>query len=266
MAVGPAVADVADMARNRTAGESRAAPPVKADPRPRPSRLAKLRAFFSWRRVLLVLIVICAIPVLLTVLYRIEFVRPFSTLMLARWVTFQPVDRQWVGIEDIAPVLVNSVIMSEDGQFCAHRGVDWAELNAVITDALDGEKPRGASTIPMQTAKNLFLWNDRSFVRKGLELPLAFWLDVALPKKRIMEIYLNIAEWGDGVFGIEAAAQHHFGRPASKLTARQAALLAVTLPNPLARNPAKPSNSLSRLAGVIERRAARAGGYVGCVK
>jgi monofunctional biosynthetic peptidoglycan transglycosylase len=156
--------------------------------------------------------------------------------------------------------------MSEDGQFCRHRGVDWVELNAVISDALDGEKPRGASTIPMQTAKNLFLWSGRSYFRKGIEIPLAIYLDAVLSKKRIMEIYLNIAEWDKGVFGIEAAAKHYFGRSASQLSARQAALLTVTLPNPADRNPARPSAGLNRLARLIERRAAKAGGYVGCVK
>jgi monofunctional biosynthetic peptidoglycan transglycosylase len=119
----------------------------------------------------------------------------------------------------------------------------------------------------MQTVKNLFLWQQPfGTLRKLLEMPLAVYFDLALPKRRIMEIYLNIAEWGPGIYGIEAAAQHHFGRPAKDLTRRQAALLAVTLPNPITRNPAKPGPGLRRLAGVIERRAARAGGYVGCLR
>lgn len=219
----------------------------------------------SLRGLMLAVAILAAIPAGLTLLYRLEFVHPVSTPMLSRWLTLRGVDRQWVEIDEVAPVLVHSVIMSEDGQFCAHYGVDWVELNAVISDALEGEKPRGASTIPMQTVKNLFLWSERSFVRKLAEIPLAIYLDLVLPKKRIMEIYLNIAEWDDGVFGIEAAAQHYFSRPAARLTARQAALLTVTLPNPSGRNPAKPSGGLTRLAQIIERRAARAGGYVGCV-
>ena len=156
--------------------------------------------------------------------------------------------------------------MSEDGQFCSHQGIDWGELNAVIEEAMAGETTRGASTIPMQTVKNLFLWQGRSFLRKALEAPLAVYFDAVVPKKRIMEIYLNIVEWGPGIYGIEAAAEHHFGRSARDLGRRQAALLAVTLPNPLERNPAKPGPGLKRLASVIERRAARSGDYVRCVE
>jgi monofunctional biosynthetic peptidoglycan transglycosylase len=131
---------------------------------------------------------------------------------------------------------------------------------------MEGEKTRGASTIVMQTGKNLFLWPGRSYLRKALELPLALYIDLVLSKKRIMEIYLNIAEWGPGIYGIEAASQYRFGRPASALTRRQAALLAVTLPSPETRNPAKPTKGLSRLARIIERRARQAGAYIGCLK
>lgn len=234
------------------------------DSRPLPRRRLPFRRILLWLAVAAV--VAGMIPALLGLFYKIEGVRPVSTLMLGRWVTLQPVDRRWVEIEDIAPVLVHSVIMSEDGQFCGHRGIDWRELNAVIDDALEGESTRGASTITMQTAKNLFLWHGRSLVRKGLELPLAFYLDGVLSKKRIMEIYLNIAEWDEGVFGIEAASQHYFRKSAKNLTAREAALLTVTLPAPKARNPAKPGPGLVRLAGIIQKRASKAGGYVYCMK
>lgn len=206
-----------------------------------------------------------ALPIVLTILYLPPFVRPISTLMIKDLVTLQGYDRQWVPLDDIAPVLAHSVIMSEDGQFCFHQGVDLGELKGVINDALEGEATRGASTIPMQTVKNLYLWNGRSFLRKAAELPLAIYFDALMPKRRIMEIYLNIAEWGPNIYGIEAASQHYFGKPASKLTRRQAALLAVTLPNPLARNPAKPGPGLKRLASVIERRAGKAGAYVQCL-
>ncbi|MBL4727135.1 MAG: transglycosylase domain-containing protein, partial [Rhizobiaceae bacterium] len=119
--------------------------------------------------------------------------------MLTRTLTLKPVNRHWTDIEDIAPALVQSVIMSEDGQFCMHNGVDWNELTTVIDGVLGGEKTRGASTLTMQTVKNLFLWNDRSYLRKGLEIPLALWFDLVVPKKRILEIYLNIAEWDEVV-------------------------------------------------------------------
>jgi monofunctional biosynthetic peptidoglycan transglycosylase len=170
-----------------------------------------------------------------------------------------------VALENVSPVLVQSVMMSEDGQYCFHGGVDWRELNAVIDSTLEGEETRGASTIPMQTAKNLFLWNSRSFVRKGLEVPLALYLDLMLSKRRLIEIYLNIAEWGDGIYGVEAASWHYFEKPAFALTPREASLLAVTLPSPLKRNPGKPSRGLSGYASKIAARARASGDYVGCV-
>ncbi|QRM53486.1 monofunctional biosynthetic peptidoglycan transglycosylase [Sinorhizobium sp. BG8] len=219
----------------------------------------------SWRKLALAALAILFLPYALILIYAIEPVRPISTLMLADLVTFRGYDRQWVEFDEIAPVLVQSVMMSEDGQFCRHRGVDWGEMRGVVNDALDGEATRGASTIPMQTAKNLFLWNGRSFVRKAMELPLALAADFVWSKRRLMEIYLNIAEWGPGIYGIEAAAQHHFNVPASKLSRRQAALLAVSLPNPIDRNASKPGRGLKRLASLIERRASRSGEYIKCL-
>ncbi len=222
----------------------------------------------TWlRRAIKVAAFLAVLPIVLTILYLPPFVHPISTLMLRDLVTFQGYDRQWVPIEEVAPVLLHSVIMSEDGQFCSHHGVDLAELKVVIDDAISGEQPRGASTITMQTVKNLYLWQ-RPFttLRKVVELPLAIYMDLVMSKRRIMEIYVNIAEWGPNIYGIEAAAQHHFGRSAKDLTRRQAALLTVALPNPITRNPAKPGPGLRRLATIIERRAARAGGYVGCLE
>ena len=218
------------------------------------------------QRAFAVAVVLALIPAALTMLYAPSFVHPVSTLMLKDLVTFQGYDRRWVALEDVAPVLANSVIMSEDGQFCFHHGVDLGELKGVVDDALAGAATRGASTITMQTVKNLFLWTrPATTLRKVVELPLAVYVDAVLSKRRIMEIYLNIAEWGPGIYGIEAAARHHFGVSAKNLTRRQAALLAVTLPNPYERNPAKPGPGLRRLANLIERRAARSGGYVGCL-
>ena len=217
------------------------------------------------RTVLKALLVLVFLPYVLIFFYAIDGVRPVSTLMMRDLVLLRGYDRQWVPFEDIAPVLVQSVMMSEDGQFCAHDGVDWVQMNDVIGSALDGSPSRGASTIPMQTVKNLFLWNGRSFVRKALELPLAMAADFVWTKRRTMEIYLNIAEWGPGIYGIEAAAQHHFGVSAAKLSRRQAALLAVSLPNPIARKPAKPGRGLSGLSRIVERRAQGSGPYIKCV-
>ena len=210
-------------------------------------------------------VAIVLLPYLLILVYAVDFVRPISTLMLWDLVTLKGYDRRWVEFEDISPVLVQSVMMSEDGQFCNHFGVDVRQLQGVVEDALDGEATRGASTIPMQTAKNLFLWNGRSFVRKGLELPLALGADAVWSKKRLMEIYLNIAEWGPGIYGVEAAAQHHFKTSASKLSRKQAALLAVSLPNPITRVASKPSRGMNRLANLIQRRARASGAYIKCL-
>jgi monofunctional glycosyltransferase len=219
------------------------------------------------RRTMLIVLVLVATPLVLTPLYALPFVRPVSTLMLWDLATFQGYSRDWRAIEEISPNLKNSVIMSEDGQFCSHYGVDLRELRGVVEDALDGESPRGASTITMQVAKNLFLWNGRSLLRKGLELPLALYIDLVLPKRRIMEIYLNIAEWGpDNVYGIEAGVQRAFGIDADSMTRRQAALMTVALPNPILRNPAKPSRGMSSVARVVERRAQRSGAYVACLE
>src|SRR5690606_8639913 len=124
-------------------------------------------------------------------------------------------------------------------RFCQHAGIDWTELRAVVEAADEDGPSRGASTIPMQTAKNLFLWNGRSYIRKALELPVALYLDLIWSKRKMMENYLNIAEWGEGVFGAEAASRHYFGKSAKNLTRREAALLATALPNPLVRNPGK---------------------------
>jgi monofunctional biosynthetic peptidoglycan transglycosylase len=218
------------------------------------------------RRFVIAIIVVAAIPAGLTFVYAIPGVHPISTLMLKDLVTGQSYDRQWVPLDAISPHLTYAVIMSEDGQFCRHDGIDWGELNAVIDDALAGEETRGASTITMQSVKNLFLWQGRSFIRKAIEAPLALYFDAILSKRRIMEIYLNIVEWGPGIYGAEAAAQYHFKRPASKLSARQGALLAVSLPNPLHRHPAHPDLGLRRLASLILRRTARSGDYVKCLR
>jgi monofunctional biosynthetic peptidoglycan transglycosylase len=217
------------------------------------------------RRIVLIAVALVVLPYLLIFVYALPFTRPVSTLMLSELALFRGYDRRWVSLEEISPNLVRSVMMSEDGQFCFHGGVDWNQMRGVVEDALDGEATRGASTIPMQTAKNLFLWNGRSFIRKGLELPLAMGADFVWSKRRMMEIYLNVAEWGPGIYGAEAAAQYHFKVPASKLSARQAALLAVALPNPITRVAGKPSRGVQRLAGVVENRARGSGDYIKCI-
>ncbi len=211
-------------------------------------------------------LIITLVPLALLFLYKIESVKPISTLMIQEALVGSGAKRQWVELDDMSPRIYQSVLMSEDGQFCAHNGVDWGALNDVIDDALDGERTRGASTITMQLVKNLFLWPDRSFIRKGLEVPYAMMAELVLDKRRIMEIYLNIVEMDVGVFGVGAASQHYFQIPAEKLGPRNSARLAVTLPNPKGRNPANPGRKLRALAGIIQKRARASGAYIGCLK
>ena len=192
-------------------------------------------------------------------------IRPVSTLMVGRWLTGQPVDRRWVPLAAVSPKLVASVILSEDGQFCHEHGVDFSALREVIGDG-EGAPARGASTITMQLAKNLFLWPGRSYIRKALEIPLALLLDALWGKPRVLEAYLNVAEWGEGIYGIEAAAQGHFHVSAAALTARQAALLATALPNPILRSVTQPSRRHRQLARRIVDLQGTAGPHVACVE
>jgi monofunctional biosynthetic peptidoglycan transglycosylase len=224
---------------------------------------AFLRLTILWLAGLVVLIVIA--PYGLVLVYMPSSVHPISTLMLADLVTGHRYERQWVPFDKIDPVLVKSVMMSEDARFCEHNGVDWAALGRVIHGTLQGDTDRGASTIPMQTVKNLFLWPSHSYIRKALEIPLALYADAIWPKRRMMELYLNIAEWAPGIYGIGAAAQYLYGTSADKLSRRQAALLAVTLPDPDDRNPSAPSRELRKLARTIEARARHSGAYIKCL-
>jgi monofunctional glycosyltransferase len=203
---------------------------------------------------LLVLIIVLALPYLLAPLYRTG--HPVSTLMVWRWLKGEPVSRQWIDLHAMSPYLPRSVVAAEDAKFCLHHGIDWDALNDAIEDAEEGEVSGGGSTITQQVAKNLFLWQGRSFVRKALEFPLALWIDFVLPKQRILEIYLNIAELGpSGQFGVNAGAEYAFGRPASNLTPHEAALLASILPNPVKRSARNPGPGVRRLAGTYVVRA-----------
>jgi monofunctional biosynthetic peptidoglycan transglycosylase len=217
------------------------------------------------RWTLVVVLVLLLLPYLITLLYL--FMRPVSTPMVWRWMTGARVVRTYVPLDAIAPALPLTVIGSEDARFCRHRGVDWKEVASSIENAEELADLRGASTITQQTAKNLFLWPGRSFVRKVLEFPLALWVDFVLPKRRVMEIYLNIAEWGpNGEFGAEAAARRAFGVSARELTNQQAALLAAVLPNPIRRSAKQPRPGIRRLAGIYEARAAASPGLDDCLR
>jgi monofunctional biosynthetic peptidoglycan transglycosylase len=234
-------------------------PPARQQRRPRrwPSRLL-------WGVVVVVLVVLL-LPYLLVPLYRV--VNPVSTLMLWRWATGARVERSFVPIDRMAPALPATVIASEDGRFCSHRGVDWQEIRERLDEIDDVSEARGVSTITQQTAKNLFLWPGRSFVRKALELPLALWIDVVLPKWRVLEIYLNVAEWGPrGQFGAEAGSRYAFNKSVRAISAREAALLAAVLPNPKRRSAKQPGPAVRRLAGIYEARGAAQAAFASCAK
>jgi monofunctional biosynthetic peptidoglycan transglycosylase len=176
------------------------------------------------------------------------------------------VARDAVLLNAVAPALPLAVLASEDARFCRHGGVDWDALRVVLDEADEDGPSRGASTIAMQTAKNLFLWPSRSYVRKGMEIPIALYLGVVWPKRRIMEVYLNIAEWGEGIFGAEAAARRYFGKRARDLNRREAALLVTALPNPILRNPARPSRRHQALAQRLMARMEGAAPFADCLQ
>jgi monofunctional biosynthetic peptidoglycan transglycosylase len=221
-----------------------------------------LRAFVS---TVVAALIVLLIPYLLVPVYRV--INPVSTLMLWRWATGARVQRVFVPLERMAPALPITVIAAEDGRFCQHRGVDWREIRERLEEVDDISQARGVSTITQQTAKNLFLWPVRSLVRKALEFPLALWIDLVLPKWRVLEIYLNVAEWGpNGQFGAETASRHAFNKPASSLNPREAALLAAVLPNPRRRSARVPGSAVRRLAAIYESRGANQASLAHCMR
>lgn len=212
------------------------------------------RKWSPWFRCIALFLLLAAVALLLSIVV-FRFVNPPITSVIAlsklRGFTVQ---QQWVPLENMSRSLPMAVIASEDGRFCAHWGVDWSAVKEAIDEGGGLAGFRGASTIPMQTAKNLYLWNRRSYVRKIVEGPLAYAISIAWPKQRVMEVYLNIAQFGPGIFGAEAASRHYFGKSAATLTRREAVMLAATLPSPRTRNPAKPNARMLRVVRVIDRR------------
>ncbi len=196
-----------------------------------------------WPRLRRLLLVVSAIAILgpFLLILPLNFVQPTTTAMILRraaqrWSAgkkpIYPV-RDVVARDAISPYLRRAVLASEDDRFYLHWGFDLIELQSAIDRARRGRKLRGASTITQQVAKNIFLWEGRSFVRKGYEAYLTLVLEICLPKDRILDLYLNLAEWGDGVFGAEAAARRHYRKSASALTREEAARLAAVLPSPI---------------------------------
>lgn len=191
---------------------------------------------------------------------------PGTPLMLIRFVQGYGIDRDWAPLERIAPALPRSVIAGEDNLFCRHWGFDWKALRNELGVVLDGGRPRGASTITMQTAKNLFLWDGRDLLRKLLEAWLTPQIELLWSKRRIMEVYLNIVELGPGIYGAEAAARHWFGKPAAKLTGIEAARLAAILPSPLRWQPLRGDAHVVHRGNVIAKRVDQLGSLLDCIE
>lgn len=243
-------------------GTSGLAIPTDAVAKPM-TRWQRWRAEWPWRRIGRLAGRIAAYVGIfyLVLILAYRFINPpFSVLMLGEWLTGGSVTRTWVPLENISPNLVKAVIASEDGRYCEHWGVDWEAMS----DAWKAGN-RGASTIPMQTSKNLFLGSSRTYIRKTLEIPFSYVTNIVWGKRRTMELYLNIAEWGPGIYGAEAAAQFHFKTPAAKLSRLQASLLAASLPNPNKRKAGKPGPKTRGHAARVSRRLPGAGDYTDCV-
>lgn len=196
---------------------------------------------------------IIAFTILWVALYR--FVNPPTTFLMVRdRVQGTPVYRTWVDLSEINASMPRAVIAAEDARFCQHRGFDMDAIEKAYERNQQGGKVRGGSTISQQTAKNAFLWPGRTLVRKGVEAWFTVLIEFIWGKPRIMEVYLNIAEFGRGIFGVEAAAQHYFGKPASQLSRTESARLAAILPQPIKRDAASPGRYTKRYAGRISAR------------
>jgi monofunctional biosynthetic peptidoglycan transglycosylase len=185
-----------------------------------------------------------------TLLYR--FVDPPVTiLMLSEWARGGSPSQQWLDLEEVPTSVRQAVVAAEDSNFCRHHGFDFEAIEAAIKRNARSSRLRGASTISQQTAKNVFLWPGRTWLRKGVEAYYTLLIETLWGKRRIAEVYLNVAELGPGIFGVQAAARHHFGRDASALTRTQAARLAAILPQPVKRSASDPGPYTRRYASTI---------------
>lgn len=210
------------------------------------------RAAARRRRPLLTLVIVLMTLLLGgVVLYRF-LPPPITFLMASRAIAGEGLDYRWRSLDRISPRLVQAVIASEDSTFCAHRGFDMKAIQKALKANEQGGRIRGGSTISQQTAKNVFLWPGRDWIRKGLEAGYTVLIETAWGKRRIMEVYLNVAEWAPGVYGAEAASRHWFGKSARDLTAREAARLAAILPSPRRYNAASPGPYVRRRASRIQ--------------
>lgn len=203
-------------------------------------------------------------PIAVIGLYR-YFDPPVTPLMLLRLAEGEAFHYQPIPLSRVSPNLIAMVIAAEDNQFCRHSGFDVTAMEEEIDTWLDGDRPRGASTITMQTAKNILLWPGRDFLRKLLEAWLTPQIELLWSKHRILEVYISIAEMGPGVYGAEAASRLYFGKPAAALGRQEAALLAAVLPNPRARSVERPSPYVVRRAARIMHLAQQIKPFIDCL-
>lgn len=226
-----------------------------------------LRRFLGliWRLIWRGALAFIVFSIALVLLFR--FVPPPGSMVMVErkiqsWINSEPIDiqRQWRSWENLSSNAKLAVIAAEDQRFPQHRGFDLVELKRALKASLDGERLRGASTLSQQTAKNVFLWSGRSWARKGLEAWFTLLIEMLWSKQRILEVYLNVAEWDTGVFGLEAAAGHYFGASGSALTERQASLLAAILPSPRTRSASRPDAQVERRSQWILQQMRNLGG------
>jgi monofunctional biosynthetic peptidoglycan transglycosylase len=210
----------------------------------------------AWRRCKRATILLLAASIAVTALYGLV-PPPLTPLMVLRLFEGEGISKDWVSYDEISPNLMRAVIAAEDSGFCQHWGFDFNAIRRALEHNEESKRLRGGSTISNQTAKNVFLWPGNTrltrYARKAIEPYFTLLIELMWGKRRILEVYLNVVEWGPGIYGAEAAAQHHFGKPASKLTQREAALLAAALPNPRRYDAGKPSSHVSRRANNVQR-------------
>ena len=236
------------------------------DARKRPQAQRAARPRRRWlRRLALLVVLVTLMPVLLVGLLRYVD-PPTSAFMLAyRLDSGESADFRWTPLDKIAPSLAIAVVAAEDQRFPQHSGFDVEAIRDALEEARDGGRRRGASTLSQQVAKNLFLWETSSWPRKAAEAGFTVLIEALWPKRRILEMHLNLAEFGEGVYGAEAAAQRYFGKPASALNAVEAARLAVVLPSPRRYSAVRPGPQLQRRAAWVQRQVRQLGGpaYLG---
>lgn len=219
------------------------------------------RSFVGWTWFVLWRLVLVLALCLLVLLVVLRFVPPPTSSFMLQ--SPYPVRQTWVDLDKLPAHVALAMVASEDQRFPEHHGVDFTAISKALDQADDGGGLRGASTISQQTAKNLLLWPGRSVVRKGLEAGVAVSLEVVWGKKRILEVYLNIAEFGKGIYGVEAASRHYFGKAARSLSRNEAARLAVLLPSPRKRDPRQLTPYLQQRVGWVERQMQQLGaGYL----